>query len=447
MKRWRVGIGYAVLTVLLAALLPAAAEAARAAVRTESPPQARPLTHTHPLMGTDTQSLNWSGYDVTGGPFTTVTATWTQPRVLSSGSAFSDSAFWVGLDGDGSSTVEQIGTEGYSEGAIGYDAWYEMYPLAPITIGMAIRPGDVLTGTVTWSSPATFTLSLVNHTSGASFSTVQFMSVLPELASAEVIAESPSSSSGVVQLADFKRCNFSTCTVGGQPIGSYDWTRIDMINGDGSPVDVTLPLGADGASFAVSTDVTPPMTFVQGGVTGWHKTPVTLRLTATDGSGSGVAYTEYSLDGGATWIQGNSVTIAAPSDHSADGSHRVLYRSVDNVGNVESALACKVRIDTQRPAPQAPHAASVVKGHEVTLRFSVNDPRPGSPWATVTIVVRTGRGAVVRRAVLTHRAVDASLVYRFVCRLARGSYAYSVAATDSAGNRQTAIATNRLVVH
>ncbi len=447
MMRWWVGPGCAVLTVLMAVILPATAGAATAAFGTAGPPQARPLTHTHPLMGTDAQSLNWSGYDVTGGPFTTVTATWTQPKVLSSGAAFSDSAFWVGLDGDGSNTVEQIGTEGYSEGAVGYDAWYEMYPAAPVTIDMAIRPGDVLTGTVAWTSSAEFTLSLVNHTTGVSFAVQQTMNVPPALASAEIIAEAPSSSSGVVQLANFTLCDFSACTIDEQPISSYDWTRIGMINQNGSPLDVTLPLGADGASFAVSTDVTPPMTFVEGGVTGWHSTPVTLDFTATDGLGSGVAYTEYSLDGGTTWTQGNSVTIAAPADHSADGPHRVLYRSVDNVGNVEPAQTCKVRIDTRSPTPQAPRAASVLEGHTATLHYSVNDPRPGSPWATVTIVLRKGNGALVRKTVLRHCVVDTPLVYRFVCKLERGSYTFTVAATDSAGNRQTALASNSLAVH
>ena len=80
-------------------------------------------------QGTVTTSYNWSGYDdSTEGPFATVTATWVQPRVHTTGATFTDAAFWVGLDGDNSDTVEQIGTEGYSEGVAGYDAWYEMYP-------------------------------------------------------------------------------------------------------------------------------------------------------------------------------------------------------------------------------------------------------------------------------------------------------------------------------
>ena len=73
-------------------------------------------------------SLNWAGYSATGGSFTSVTATWTQPAVKAR-TTDTYAAFWVGLDGDGSDTVEQIGTMGYTvDGSAYYVAWYEMYP-------------------------------------------------------------------------------------------------------------------------------------------------------------------------------------------------------------------------------------------------------------------------------------------------------------------------------
>ena len=176
------------LAVPVAGVLPAAAAAAtRPATHTHpligSQPTAavRPAVGTHPLAGTTTTSENWSGYDdSTDGPFTSVTATWVQPRVRTTGSTFTDAAFWVGLDGDNSDTVEQIGTEGYSEGVAGYDAWYEMYPAAPVTIGMSIHPGDLMTASVTQSGVATFTLALSDQTTGKSFQTVQMMSVVPQ---------------------------------------------------------------------------------------------------------------------------------------------------------------------------------------------------------------------------------------------------------------------------
>ena len=50
---------------------------------------------------------NWGGY-VSFGSFTTATASWTEPSVTcnSTNDLF---APWVGIDGDGSSTVEQTG--------------------------------------------------------------------------------------------------------------------------------------------------------------------------------------------------------------------------------------------------------------------------------------------------------------------------------------------------
>src|SRR5262245_7033344 len=58
---------------------------------------------------TNSTSSNWSGYAVTGGRYTSVSASWTEPSVSCSGTAYS--SFWVGLDGDTSGTVEQTGTD------------------------------------------------------------------------------------------------------------------------------------------------------------------------------------------------------------------------------------------------------------------------------------------------------------------------------------------------
>jgi hypothetical protein len=55
-------------------------------------------------------SSNWAGYAATGGQFTSVSADWVQPAgICSRGDQYA--AFWVGLDGYSSTTVEQTGTE------------------------------------------------------------------------------------------------------------------------------------------------------------------------------------------------------------------------------------------------------------------------------------------------------------------------------------------------
>ena len=124
----------------------------------------------------------------------------------------------------------------------------------------------------------------------------------------------------------------------------------------------------------------------------------------------------------------------------------MLYRSSDRAGNVEPARTAKVGIDTQRPTPVAASPASVKRGHVARLRYSVSDPRPGSPTASVTIRIRNAAGRLVRVAVLGRRGVDRSLRHRFRCTLRKGTYRFSVYATDAAGNVQTAAASNTLVV-
>src|ERR1035438_10402374 len=55
-------------------------------------------------------STNWSGYAATTGTYTSVSASWTQPKgTCTSGDQYA--AFWVGLDGYSSSSVEQTGSE------------------------------------------------------------------------------------------------------------------------------------------------------------------------------------------------------------------------------------------------------------------------------------------------------------------------------------------------
>ena len=106
-------------------------------------------------------------------------------------------------------------------------------------------------------------------------------------------------------------------------------------------------------------DVNAPTTTATGFDSAWHSKAVTVSFAATDNpGGSGVAYTEYSRDGGATWIRGTSLTIAAPADHSSDGPQRIFFRSADKAGNLASTHRGAVKIDTRKPRPLANRAAS-----------------------------------------------------------------------------------------
>jgi hypothetical protein len=194
-------------------------------------------------------SSNWSGYSAINGRYTSVSASWRQPTA-SCTSATTYSSFWVGLDGDGSSTVEQTGTSADCSGGVPrYYAWYEMYPKFPVNLSLAIRPGDSLSGSVTTDGNGGFTLTITNATTGQSFTTSQRLKHA-RLASAEAIAEAPSSSGGVLPLTNFGTVNFSSTTVNGQPIGSFNPDRIDMVSG--STVKAQTSALSGGTSFSVA---------------------------------------------------------------------------------------------------------------------------------------------------------------------------------------------------
>jgi hypothetical protein len=101
---------------------------------------------------THTTSTNWSGYAVQGaGQYRSISASWTQPAVECARTPRGWSAFWVGLDGDTTNTVEQTGTEAdCSNGTAVYYAWYEMYPKYPVNYPNPVSAGDTLLASVTY---------------------------------------------------------------------------------------------------------------------------------------------------------------------------------------------------------------------------------------------------------------------------------------------------------
>jgi hypothetical protein len=103
-----------------------------------------------------------------------ISGEWTQPAVDCK-SGQSHVSFWVGLDGAGSHTVEQIGTAAgcgntYSIPADHY-AWWEMYPLPMKRITLEVHPGDHFKARVDATGATTFELTLDNVTTGQSFHT------------------------------------------------------------------------------------------------------------------------------------------------------------------------------------------------------------------------------------------------------------------------------------
>ena len=200
------------------------------------------------------ESTNWSGYAVTGatGAYKSVSATWTEPTATctSGGRRGTDSyaAFWIGLDGYSSDSVEQTGSDSDCDGKTpDYYGWYEMYPADPVYYTNTVEPGDAMSASVTFSGTETYTLVLKDTTRGWT----QTQSINESgfaRSSAEVITEAPccTSSGNPLPLANFGKVSYGSSTANGTSIGSQNPTSITMINNSGEDKDTTSAINSSG---------------------------------------------------------------------------------------------------------------------------------------------------------------------------------------------------------
>ena len=243
-------VASAVLAMFISGATPSRAAAHLAAATHTLATHSAPRIHVRD--GRHSTSTNWSGYASTGTTYNDVKGSWTQPTASCSSGQTAYSSFWVGIDGDTTNTVEQTGTDAdCSSGTPTYYAWYEMYPKFPVNLSNPVVPGDSMTAEVS-ASGGNFTLKISDSTRGWSFTTNQ-RSHKAARGSAEWIAEAPSSSGGVLPLANFGTVSFSSCTANGAAIGSNpNPDAITMVTSGGTVKAQPSGLGSGGASFSVA---------------------------------------------------------------------------------------------------------------------------------------------------------------------------------------------------
>jgi Peptidase A4 family len=218
------------------------------------------------------ESTNWSGYAVTGTDFTSAKGSWVVPTVDCTNTPNTYAAFWVGIDGWTSDTVEQTGTDSDCDGKTPtYYAWYEFYPAASVLISsIKVTPGDVMAAEVLWKSGTEFTIAIKNETTGKVYEKTGHVSGA-ERSSAEWIAEAPccTNSGGILPLSDYGTVDFgqdyskitptndaSASGVSG-PIADFgtDVFESIMVNGStGADESVPSALSSDGTSFSAKWD-------------------------------------------------------------------------------------------------------------------------------------------------------------------------------------------------
>ena len=193
--------------------------------------------------------------------------------------------------------------------------------------------------------------------------------------------------------------------------GTLKWIAVD-VKGNVSAVQ--------SASYAV--DTTPPVTTAQvnGTAAGGYYPATTITLTATDeAGGSGVAATEYRLDGGPF------VPYTAPVPVTMDGAHVLEFRSRDVAGNEEAIRSIAVTIDATAPTIDVTTPASnavLRRGAVVRASYACTDAASG--LASCVGTVPSGS------------ALDTST---------RGTLTFTVTARDAVGNARTVQRTYRVV--
>ena len=186
------------------------------------------------------------------------------------------------------------------------------------------------------------------------------------------------------------------------------------------------------------------------GENGWYTSNVTMDLSATDDC-SGVARTEYSVDGGATWTP-----YGGQLSFTAEGIVTVQFRSVDRAGNTETAGSTTIKID--KTAPAATITADPAKlwppdgrAVDVTLSGSGSDATSGLASVSYSITDEYGSPLSIAPRALNGNEATWSEVIALEARRNGGDldgrlYRILITVTDAAGLTST-YTVDVIVVH
>lgn len=200
-------------------------------------------------------SSNWSGYVLSGGPYTGVTGTFNVPSIYASATDTA-TAEWVGIDGTSSSDpgIIQAGiAEDYQVATNTYaiEPWIELFPAPPFYLPLAVGADDQVTVTIDEIGTGSWNVLVQDDSNGQSYSTNQAYS--GPATSAEWVVEAPT--------------NGATNTV--WPVGLFSPVTFTKLGVD--PVSGALSrwvMLQGGAPVATPSDLSPTgFTVGAGGVT------------------------------------------------------------------------------------------------------------------------------------------------------------------------------------
>jgi hypothetical protein len=192
--------------------------------------------------------------------------------------------------------------------------------------------------------------------------------------------------------------------ISSEGITTVSYFATDNEGNSGTPQTLQVKLDLNAPTTSASLSPSPQ--------NGWYASP-TLTLSASDGAGSGVAQTQYAVDGGPFQA------YSGPVSGFSTGNHVVLFRSTDNVGRVESAKQIAFKADSDKPTANIARpkdGASFKVGQVVNANYKCADKNKGSGLASCVGTVPFGA------------PIDTS---------SAGNHTFTVTATDNAGNVTT----------
>ncbi len=233
--------------------------------------ESKPFIRKKHLLDAVVSSTNWSGYVVasnllhpTNYLVTKVSGSWIVPDIKAAG-VNTNCSVWVGIDGAGSPSVEQLGTEhDYTDGQESHYAWWEMFPDGSNLLeGFPVAVGDSISASVTFvpvnvlpTGNTLFILLIVNNTQKKYSIVPAITRTIMQRVCAEWIVEAPWLNV-TLPLSDFGVAHMFNCSaeINGLsgPINNPAWQNesMNMVAPDGAQKAVTSALSADGKSFSV----------------------------------------------------------------------------------------------------------------------------------------------------------------------------------------------------
>ena len=185
------------------------------------------------------------------------------------------------------------------------------------------------------------------------------------------------------------------------------------------------------------------------GANGWYLTSPTISLSASGGC-AGIARVEYSLDNGASWV-----TYTGPITVSQEGTSTVLFRAVDQTGNVEPAGSRTFMVDLAVPTlglTADPSAISPPNGNMIPVSILGTGADSGSGLSGVSYVVTDEYGTMLSIDARLLSGATANWAEELLVEARRNGddrdgrlYTITATVTDVAGRTSTAETSVRIL--